>query len=106
MANQLTRSPYVIEDAATTVWDASLPTSTTGPKFIQLIQWIDNAADLTDDDDIVLTIDGQIVTGKIALTANTLNNLVAWEMKFSPPVSISKFVVTTIDHGALIIWEA
>jgi hypothetical protein len=103
--NQLTRSPYVVDTAAT-IWDASLPTSTTGGKYIKLIQWVDNASDIANEDDIILTIDGQVITGKIALTADTVNNLVVWEMKFAPHVFIQKFVVSTIDKGELVIWEA
>ena len=105
MGNQLTNSPYVVDTAAT-IWDGSLPTSTTNGKHVQLIQWIDNAADIADDDDIVLTLDGQIITGKLQHTNNAMANLVAWEVRLSPPIFINKFVVTTIDKGELVIWTA
>jgi len=97
MANALTGNPIRIESAAA-IW--------TTMKYVQLIQWIDNAADLTDDDDIVLAINGVVVTGKIALAANTINNLVVWEMAFNPPMRVEKFTVTTLDSGNLIVWLA
>lgn len=97
MANALTGNPIRIESAAA-IW--------TKNKYVQLIQWIDSAADITDDDDIVLAINGVVITGKIQVTNNTMNNLVAWEMRFDPPMRIESFTVTTIDGGNLIVWLA
>jgi len=99
MANALTGNPMTVDTAAT-LW------STGAPKYVQLIQWIDDAADMTDDDDLLMVINGVTVTAKIQITNNTANNVVFWEMSFSQPVAIHKFVVTTIDHGLLVIWLA
>ena len=98
MANDLTKNPMTVDTAAT-LWSAD-------NKYVQLVQWIDDGADLTDDDDIVLVINGATITGKIQIANNTMNNLVAWEMKFNPPFRIESFVVTTLDHGLLVIWLA
>lgn len=100
MANALTGNPMRIEGAAT-IWTAD-------NKYVQLIQWIDDNADITDNDAIVLTINGVIITGKLQgpITNNNLNNIVAWEMSFSPPMRIETFVVTTMSTGNLIIWLA
>lgn len=98
MANALTGNPITVDTAAT-LWTAS-------NKYVQLIQWVDDGADLTDDDDILLVINGVTITGKIQITNNTMNNLVAWEMAFNPPMRIESFVVTTLDHGLLVIWLA
>jgi len=97
MANALTGNPITIDTAAT-AWSAN--------KYVQLIQWIDDNADIADDDDILLVINGVTVTGKIQLGANTVNNLVVWEMAFNPPMRIESFVVTTLDHGLLVVWLA
>lgn len=99
MANALSGNPMTVDTAAT-LWEPTVPA-----KKIQLIQWIDDAADLADDDDLLMVINGVTVTAKIALTINTINNVCVWEMAFSPPMSIRSFVVTTIDHGLLVIWQ-
>lgn len=101
MGNELTRSPYVVESAAT-IWDGT--TATGAGKYVQLIQWMDNAADIANNNTLVLTIDGQVLTGKIAMTTDTINNLVVWEINFPVPMFIQKFIVTTIDKGELVIW--
>ena len=100
MSNQVTRSPYVIDADATTVWDSN------PGKWITLIQWVDDSSDILDTHTLVLVIDGQTFTGAIQLGANTVNNLVVWELAFPSPQFIQKFVVTTIDEGELVIWEA
>lgn len=102
MANSVARSPLRIEESAT-IWAAG-----TSPRYVQLMQWVDNAADIANDSSLVLTINGtQVLTAKLALTADTINNAVVWEMNFSgKPMLIESLVVTTIDKGELIIWLA
>ena len=106
MANNLASNPIYVESAAT-LWvspkiaSADVP----GPKFVRLIQWIDDAADIVDDDDISLIINGVTFTGKIQMTNNTANNLCMWELgPFNPGICVDTFTVTTIDHGLLYIW--
>jgi hypothetical protein len=96
MANQLNSRLTVIDTNATTL---------SGLSFIRLIQWVDNAADIADDDDLVLVMNGITITGKIALTANTINNLVVYQIgPFSPGIPVTDFTVTTIDHGELLVF--
>ena len=99
MANALTGNPITVDTAATIL-------TASNKAKVQLIQWIDDGADIADDDDILLVINGVTITGKIQLGANTVNNLVVWEMAFNPPMRIETFVVTTLDHGLLVIWLA
>ena len=101
MTNQVTRSPYIIDTNGTTLFSAS-----TGTKYIQLIQWLDDNADIANDDTIVLVINGNTITGKVQLEADKANNLVVWEMKFSPYTKVDSFVVTSMGHGVLVVWEA
>lgn len=68
------------------------------------LQWVDDGADIADDDDLVLAINGATITGKIALTANTVNDLCVWRLgPFNPPLIVSSFTLTTIDHGVLLL---
>jgi len=98
MANALTGNPITIDTAAT-IWDG-----TTGAKYINLIQWIDDAADIADDDDLLIVVNGVSIAAKIQLTNNTANNICVWEMNFAKPQKIDRLVVTTIDHGLLVFW--
>jgi hypothetical protein len=97
MANNLVSNPMTVDSAAT-LWSGTT-------KFVRHIQWLDDAADMTDDDDLLLVINGATISGKIQITNNTANNLCFWETgPYSPGVCVDSFVVTTIDHGLLVIW--
>lgn len=99
MANQTAGNPIVMDDWSTDVVLTNLS--------IRLMQWVDDAANVADDDDIVFIIDGTTITMKIALTANTINGTVLWEAgPFSPPLKVNRFVGDTLDNGAFIIWLA
>jgi len=96
MANVLTSNPKYIDASAGSAF---------GPANIRLIQWVDDAADIVDDDDLVFVMNGITITGKIALTANTINNVAVWQIgPFSPGIPCTSFSVTTIDHGALLVF--
>jgi hypothetical protein len=74
---------------------------------IRLMQWIDDAANIADDDDIVFVMDGVTITAKIQLTANAVNNVCVWQMgPFDPPLRCNTFVGDTLDNGAFVIWLA
>lgn len=96
MANLLTDNPVYIDTAAS---------STVTNKRIVLIQWIDDAADIIDDDDLVFVINGVTVTIKYQKTTDVGGaGVVYYEAAFSTPIFASTFSVTTIDHGALLVW--
>lgn len=96
MGNLLTSNPLFVDTAATIF---------TTPKKVSLIQWIDDAADIADDDDLNITINGVTIAAKIALTANEVGNVAVWTMgPFPAGLWVSNFVVTTIDHGVLLIF--
>ena len=95
--NETSGNPITI-DTEDAIW--------TSNKYVQLIQWIDNAAAIANNNTLVLAINGVTVTAKIAMTADTINNAVVWSMQFAPPMRIETFTVTTIDNGLLVIWIA
>jgi hypothetical protein len=96
MANLLTSNPLRVDSAATIF---------STPKKVSLIQWIDDNADIADDDDLLITINDVVITAKIQLTANTIGDVAVWTMgPFPKGLWVSNFVVTTIDHGALLIF--
>lgn len=107
MGNTLTSNPIYVDTAAT-VW--------TGNKMVRLIQWIDDAADIADDDDLSITINGVTIAVKIQIGTTSggapvenvtpnVGNICVWQIgPFNPGMYMNDFVVNTIDHGALLIW--
>lgn len=106
MANKTDTNPMVLDSAAT-IWTAQSGAATfsLGGRKIRQIQWIDDNADIADDDDLVIAINGATITAKIALTANEVNNLALWTLgPFNPGIHVHTFIVTTIDHGSLLVF--
>ena len=98
MANLLTSNPMRVDTAATII---------TVQTRVLLIQWIDEAADIADDDDLNITINQTAIAAKIALTANEIGNIAVWTIgPFNPGLMVNNLVVTTIDNGALLIFTA
>ncbi len=107
MANKLTSNPIYVDTAAT-IWS--------GDKMVRLIQWIDDAGDIADDDDLSITINGVTIAAKIQIATTqggspvedvspNVGNVCVWEMgPFNPGIWINNFIVNTIDHGVLLIW--
>jgi len=67
MANNLVTNPMTVDTAAT-LWSNSV-------KYVRQVQWLDDGADIADDDDLVLVINGATITGKVQLSVNAVNNL-------------------------------
>lgn len=91
-------------------------TVTTELVKLRLVQWVDDAEDIADSDDIVFSINGQTLTAKIqigttaggsaveSVTPN-VGNVVVWQIgPFNPGIWVRGIVTTTIDHGALHFW--
>lgn len=97
MANSILGNPKVFDTAGAT-------SVISKPFRCQLIQWIDNAADIADDSDLVFVVNGESVTHKIAMTANELGNTVVYEASFPLGLVVSSFSITTIDAGELVLW--
>jgi len=99
MANVLTGRIKQIDTAASS--------AVTGKRKIRLIQWIDDASDIADGDDLVIVLGG--IT--ISMLANIGSDVgrqdpVVWQAgPFSPGYAVDGYSVTTIDHGVLYIWE-
>lgn len=97
MANSTAGNPKTFDTAGAT-------SAITKPFRCQLIQWIDDAADIADDDDLVFVVNGATVTQKVQLTANAVANTVLYEASFPLGILINSFSITTIDHGLLVLW--
>jgi hypothetical protein len=96
MANQTSTNPLVYDAASGSGWS--------GDRKVVLAQWIDDAADIADDDDLAIVVGGATIACKIQLTNNTANNVVMWEMAFPNGMTWSNFSITTIDHGIFVVW--
>lgn len=98
MANNLNSNPLFVDTAAT-LWTES-------PKYVKLIQWVDDVGDMTDNDDCILTINGVALTGRIQRPTDVgFSHTVKWQIgPFNPGIPVSTFIVTTIDSGVIHIW--
>lgn len=93
MANTLTTNPVFIDTAAG---------STITDQRIQAIQWIDDAGDMANADDLDFTING--VTIHLKVDTHTSASPVQYAVHLSHPIVVKTFVVNTIDHGAVLVW--
>lgn len=97
MANLLTSNPIFIDTAAS---------STVTNKKIQQIQWIEDNADIVDDDDLVFVINEVTITVKMQKTTDVgyQDTVIYQAGPFNIPIYARTFSVTTIDHGTLLVW--
>jgi len=97
MANSLAGNPIYIDAAANSAF--------TGPKRVQLIQWVDDAADIADGDDLVFVLNGKTITIKQQIGSDVgFIGCIFYQAYFPLGLMVHSFSVTTIDHGALHIW--
>ena len=86
-------------------YDTTTGASWTGVKFVRQIQWVDLNEDITDSDELVMTINGVTVQCELQVTANTVNNAVVWNIgPFNPGIPVKDFAVTTLDSGVVYVW--
>ena len=107
MATFKTVMPYVTSSAET-VTDQLVK--------LRLIQWVDDAEDIVDSDDLVITVNGQTLTAKIQVATTTggeaveavspnIGNVVVWQIgPFNPGIWVRGLTTVTIDHGAVHFW--
>jgi hypothetical protein len=108
MTNVLTSNPMVIDTAAT-IWSDKAYN-------VREIQWIDDAADMADNDDLNITINDATIAAKIQVATTgggtpvenvspNVGNICVWRIgPFNPGIPVSTFIVTTIDKGALLVF--
>jgi len=97
MPNDLTGNPIYIDAAANSAF--------TGPKRVQLIQWVDDAADIADGDSLVYVVNGKTTTIVQQIPTDVgMIGPIFYEARFPLGLMVHSFSVTTIDHGALHIW--
>ena len=107
MGNSLGTNP-VYGDTAATLWS--------GLGLVRLIQWVDDAADIADNDDLSFTVNGVTIAVKAQIgttgggapaenVSPNVGNIVVWQIgPFNPGIPMKEFILNTIDHGALHIW--
>lgn len=97
MANTLTTNPIFIDTAAG---------STITNQRIMQIQWLDDASDVADGDDLSFTVNGVTIIMKANIGSDVGQILpVVFEVgPFSRPFIVSSLVVNTIDHGVFLVW--
>ena len=90
------------------IFDTAAGSAQSGVRNILLMQWIDDAGDLADDDDLSITIDGATLAIKQNIGSDIgQQNLVVWQMgPFSDPVKVNGYTINTIDHGVVLVVEA
>ena len=99
MANQVSGVLHVIDTAAAS--------KISGPSFIKLIQWIDDNADMADNDDLAFKLNGVTVTIKYQKTTDVGSAGVVYYQAgpFSGlGIYAEDFEVTVIDKGSLLVW--
>ena len=99
MANQTGANPYV--------FDTTTGASISGPFKLRLIQWVDVGGDMTDNDDLAMTINGVSLDTKVQrpTDAGFAPGAVFWEIgPFNPGMSVHDFSVDTLDSGAVHVW--
>ncbi len=96
MANNLLSNPIYIDTAAS---------SDIAQKRVILIQWQDEAGDVTDGEDLSITINGVTFAMKYNLGSDVGQQpIILWEAAFSVPFWVDDLVVNTIDDGAVLVW--
>lgn len=100
MANELNSNPVYIDTAS--------GSTLSGQRQVQLIQWLDDANDVADGDDLSFTLNGVTVAIKANLGSDVGQQLtVLYEAgPFKCPIKADDFVVNTIDHGVVLVWLA
>ena len=98
MANQTSSKLHVIDTAA--------GSKISGQAWIRLIQWIDDAEDIADSDDLAFKFNGITVTIKYQKTTDVGSAGVVYYQAgpFNPGFMVEDFEVTVIDAGNLLVF--
>lgn len=97
MANSLYTNPIIMESAAA-AW--------TGLKYVREVQWVDDNADIADNDELQITVNGATINIKVQKPSDVGHqDPIVWRLgPFSPGIPMTDFTVDTIDHGDLLIF--
>ena len=102
-SDTVTTNPYVVTAAAAgwKWYDVS--------KQVILIQWIDDNADIGDNSNLIMTVNGQALEATIQIETDkaAISGAVVWQIgPFAKPVSVSDFKVATMSAGNVHVWFA
>ncbi len=98
MANSIAGNPKIFDTTGAT-------SAITGPFKFRLIQWVDDNADVADNANLILTINGETVEATIQRAVTPDAAAVLWEIgPFDSGMQIDTFELTTMTAGHLHMW--
>lgn len=99
LANVLNSNPLLIYDPIASLQERL--------SYIHCIQWVDYAANIANDSDLVMKINGveiAIKPQRSETKANVDGGGVVYQTNFKKPLRAQDFEVTTLDKGVVIVW--
>ena len=99
MANQTNSNPISFD----TVTGATL----SGLSHVRLIQWIDDNADIADNGNLIMSINGVTLEATVQRGATPDGaGAVLWQIgPFNPGMPMKSITVSTLSAGAVLIWR-
>jgi len=88
-------------------FDTASGSAQTGIFRIREMQWIDDAGDVIDGDDLSITIDGTTIAIKanIGSDVGRQDNKIWGLGPYNPGLAVNGYTVNTIDHGVVVVVE-
>ncbi len=99
MANQTTGNPVV--------FDTTTGATISGISHVRLIQWVDDNADIADNANLIMSINGATLEATLQRGATPDGpGAVLWEIgPFNPGVPCTDITVSTLSAGHVVIWR-
>lgn len=100
MSNALTSNPKYIDTAS--------GSTLSGLNKILLIQWLDDAGDIADGEDLSMTMNGVTYAMKANKPSDVGDQpIIQYQLgPFPHGLAVKDFVVNTIDHGVVLVFVA
>ncbi|MFC1567329.1 hypothetical protein ACFL3R_00645 [Thermodesulfobacteriota bacterium] len=98
--DSVTTNPHVVTAAAAGhIWKDTV-------KHVQLIQWVDDNADIADNSNLIITINGVAIEATVQAdgTVGTVAGAVIWEMSFPNGFPVKDLLIATMSAGQVYIF--